>query len=62
MTRDLRYGAEIAHKKMYVTPEVRRIGLSLAEVTLGTGCWMSTGVNPEGACPNVTGNPTCDLT
>ena len=25
--------------KAYVKPEVRRVELSIAEVTLGTGCW-----------------------
>jgi hypothetical protein len=32
--------------KAYVRPELRRVELSIAEVTLGTGCWGFGGTDP----------------
>jgi len=34
-------------KKVYQKPEMRQVSLSLAEVTLGTGCFAVAG-DPEG--------------
>jgi hypothetical protein len=40
-------------KKAYMKPEVRRIRLSLSEVTLATGCWATAQLpydNGHGGC------------
>jgi hypothetical protein len=38
---------EVREKKAYQKPEVRRVELSLSEVTLGTGCFGVIGDPPD---------------
>ncbi len=46
-------------KKVYVKPEVRKIKLSLAELTLGTNCFT---LGPDAANPGCTDlTPTCSI-
>jgi hypothetical protein len=51
MSQDVRFGVQSAQRKAYVTPQVRRIGLSLAEVAAGTICWDGvSGQTKDGNC------------
>ena len=54
MSLEMSVGARGAQKKEYVAPQVRRIGLSLAEVAVSSSCW-GQGTGPEYA-PDCTVN------
>jgi len=51
---------KVVGKKAYSKPEIRQIKLSLAELTLGTSCYLNS---PNAANPGCeTAAPTCSTT